>query len=92
MDYFEVIVSDTQQELVFNDPVLELAFIEENFELALNTPDLEVSIDNDFIEILSVAEQGPPGVSAPWTMLTKITVSSSAPVNPQVGELWVDTN
>ena len=91
-DIFEVIVQDSIQEIIFNDEVLELLFIEDNYEVLLNTPDAEIVIDNDFIEILTVAEQGPPGVSAPWTMLTKITVSNTAPVLPQVGELWVDTN
>lgn len=92
MDYFEVIVSDTHQELIFTDPVLELVFVNENYELQLNTPDLEIVLNDDYIEVLSIAEQGPPGVSAPWTMLTKITVSNTAPIAPLVGELWVDTN
>ncbi len=92
MDYFEVIVSDTHQELIFTDPVLELVFVNENYELQLNSPDLEIVLNDDYIEVLSIAEQGPPGVSAPWTMLTKITVSNNAPVAPLVGELWVDTN
>jgi len=92
MDYFEVIVSDTHQELIFTDPVLELVFVNENYELQLNSPDLEIVLNDDYIEVLSIAEQGPPGVSAPWTMLTKITVSNVEPVAPLVGELWVDTN
>lgn len=97
MDDLEVIVENEVQELVFEAP-LELVFEDDGLTLNVDDPDFELVIDDDSIQILTIAEQGPPGPPGgefpvpEWVLLTKITVADTAPASPSIGDLWVDTH
>lgn len=95
MDDLEVLVIEQEEELVFEAP-LELVFNfgADGLELIVQE-DAEIVLSNDEIELLTIGEQGPPGglyeIPA-WTLLTKLSVGPTAPLNPAVNDLWVDTH
>jgi hypothetical protein len=91
-DILEVVVTENPFEIVFNDQPLEVLVQEDNYEVSVTQNDTEVLISSEDVEILTIAEQGPPGVGGGTGGLFDITVSSTAPLNPVVGQLWLDTN
>ena len=87
-DIFEVNIVEESLELSFTDDLLEVLIQEDNFELSVNTTETEVLISSDEIEILTIAEQGPAGIGGEFP----IAVGNTPPINPEVGDLWLDTN
>ena len=92
-DILEVVVLDEPLELVFNDQPLEVLIQEDNYTVQI-TPDVtEIVIDSEDIEILTIAEQGPPGVGGDGSGgILPIYIGTTAPANPQLGQLWLDIN
>lgn len=89
-DILEVVVLDEPLELVFNDQPLEVLIQEDNLSVQISQDVTEIIIDSEDIEILTIAEQGPPGVGGGSGGLFPIIVSADAPVNAPVGTLWLD--
>ena len=89
-DILEVVVLDEQFELAFNDQPLEVLIQEDNFVVQISQDVTEIVIDSEDIEILTIAEQGPPGVGGGGSGgLFPIIVSATEPVNAPVGTLWL---
>jgi hypothetical protein len=91
-DILEVVVLDEQFELAFNDQPLEVLIQEDNFVVQISQDVTEIVIDSEDIEILTIAEQGPPGVGGGSGGLFPMSVGLTPPSNPQVGDLWLDMN
>ena len=72
------------------EPELEVRITgEETFDLLIEGG-YDVIIDNDHIKVLTVAEQGLPGVPGPAGQDgTKITIDEDAPPNPRPGDIWI---
>jgi hypothetical protein len=80
-DVYEIVVISDPLEVALEDST-ELVFLDDSTELAIEG-NLELLIDDDSIEILAL-EAAPD-----WVWNTKVTVSSTAPSNPRIGDLWV---
>lgn len=91
-DILEVVVNENPLELVFNDQPLEVLIQEDNFTVQISQDVTEIIIDSEDIEILTIAEQGPPGVGGGSGGLFDITVGNTPPSSPTIGQLWLDTN
>ena len=91
-DILEVVVLDEQFELAFNDQPLEVLIQEDNLTVQISQDVTEIVIDSEDIEILTIAEQGPPGVGGGSGGLFPMSVGTTPPSNPQVGDLWLDMN
>lgn len=91
-DILEVVVLDEQFELAFNDQPLEVLIQEDNLSVQISQDVTEIVIDSEDIEILTIAEQGPPGVGGGSGGLFPMSVGLTPPSNPQVGDLWLDMN
>lgn len=89
-DILEVVVLENPFELVFNDMPLEVLIVEDNFEIAVNEQPTEILILEENIEVLTIAEQGPPGVGGSGGL--GIAIGNTPPSNPAVWDLWLDTN
>ena len=87
-DILEVVLVENPLELVFNDQPLEVLITEDAYEIAVNEVHTEIVIDTQDIEILTIAEQGPPGVGGDFP----IHIGNTPPEDPAVGDLWLDTN
>ena len=87
-DILEVTVIESPFEVVISDSPVEVLIQEDNIEVQVGAADLEVVINNQDIEILTIAEQGPPGVGGDFS----IAIGNTPPSNPEVGDLWLDTN
>ena len=86
-DILEVVVLENPFELVFNDMPLEVLIVEDNFEVSVNEQPTEILILEENIEILTIAEQGPPGVGGTGGL---IHVGDTPPADTSM--LWLDTN
>lgn len=91
-DILEVVVNEDPLELVFNDQPLEVLVQEDNYSIDIAQDVTEIVIDSEDIEILTIAEQGPPGVGGGSGGLFDIAVGTTPPSNPVVGQLWLDMN
>lgn len=91
-DILEVVVNENPLELVFNDQPLEVLIQEDNLSVQISQDVTEIIIDSEDIEILTIAEQGPPGVGGGSGGLFDITVGNTPPSSPTIGQLWLDTN
>ena len=89
-DILEVVVLDEQFELAFNDQPLEVLIQEDNYTIQISQDVTEIVIDSEDIEILTIAEQGPPGVGGGSGGLFPIIVSQDPPANAPIGTLWLD--
>lgn len=91
-DILEVAVTENPLELVFDDQPLEVLIQEDNFVVDIAQDVTEIVITSEDIEILTIAEQGPPGVGGGSGGLFPMSVGTTPPSNPQVGDLWLDMN
>ena len=91
-DILEVVVNEDPLELVFNDQPLEVLIQEDNLSVQISQDVTEIVIDSEDIEILTIAEQGPPGVGGGSGGLFPMSVGTTPPSNPVVGQLWLDMN
>ena len=82
-DIFEVTVIEQPLQIEFTDELLSVQIVEDNFDITVNNIETAVEINSEDIELLTIAEQGPPGGDFP------ITISANAPANPTVGDLWL---
>ena len=90
-DILEVVVTENPLELVFDDQPLEVLIQEDNFVVDIAQDVTEITFTSEDIEILTIAEQGPPGVGGGGSGgLFPIIVSATAPVNAPIGTLWLD--
>lgn len=80
----DVVIQNELLEVSFDAETQVVITGEETFDVLLEAG-TEVSIDNDYIEVLTLAEgqPGPPGEPG-----TKVTVSVTPPANPRVGDIW----
>lgn len=85
-DIFEIIVIEQPFQIEFTDELLTVQVVEDNYDITVNNIETAVEIASQDIEVLTIAEQGPPGGDFP------ITVSATAPLNPVLGDLWLDIN
>ena len=91
-DILEVVVLDEPLELVFNDQPLEVLIQEDNYTVQITPDATEIIIDSEDIEVLTIAEQGPPGAGGGSGGLFPMSVGLTPPSNPSVGDLWLDMN
>lgn len=91
-DILEVVVTENPLEIVFNDQPLEVLVQEDNYSIDIAQDVTEIVITSEDIEILTIAEQGPPGVGGGSGGLFDIAVGNVPPLNPTLGQLWLDTN
>ena len=91
-DILEVVVTENPLEIVFNDQPLEVLVQEDNYLIDIAQDVTEIIITSEDIEVLTIAEQGPPGVGGGSGGLFDITVGNTPPTNPQPGQLWLDMN
>lgn len=105
MDELEVVITQEDLELSFSDDT-ELVFVDDGLELTV-VDDTEIIIEDEVVELLLDSEPGliPGGLTGQvlgkasntsfdvqWLPHTKITVGTTAPTSPAIGDLWVDTN
>jgi len=64
-DVFEVIIQESPLEVVFNDAPVEVHIVEDNFVVTVEEYPLDVLLVDENIEVLTIGEQGPPGVGLP---------------------------
>lgn len=93
-DILEVVVTENPLELVFNDQPLEVLIQEDNLEVSVTQSNTEITINSQDIEILTIAEQGPPGSpgSGSGGGIFPIAYGNTPPSSPSVGDLWLDMN
>ena len=91
-DILEVVVTENPLELVFNDQPLEVLMQEDNFVVDIKQDVTEIVFNSEDIEILTIAEQGPPGVGGGSGGIFPIHVGNTPPSSPSIGDLWLDTN
>ena len=91
-DILEVVVTENPLEIVFNDQPLEVLVQEDNYSIDIQQDVTELTITSEDIEILTIAEQGPPGVSGGSGGLFPISVGNTPPSAPAIGDLWLDIN
>jgi hypothetical protein len=104
-DVLEVVITQEDLELSF-EGATELVFVDDGLELTV-VSDAEIVINDEVIELLTDSEPGIPSgglvgqvlakassssFDVQWVMNTKITVGTTAPTTPTIGDLWVDTN
>lgn len=90
-DIFEVLIVENPLEIIFDDQPLEISIQEDNFDVLVNSDsDIEITIDSNDLEILTIAEQGPPGAGS--LVGLPIASGNNPPSNPSTGDLWLDTN
>lgn len=80
-DVYEIVIASDFTEVALEDGT-ELVIADQGVQVDVQA-DAEVLIDDDSIEILAI-EAAPD-----WVWNTKVTVSSTAPTNPKIGDLWV---
>lgn len=91
-DILEVVVTENPLEIVFNDQPLEVLVQEDNYTIDIAQDVTEIVIASEDIEVLTIAEQGPPGVGGGSGGLFPMSVGLTPPSNPSVGDLWLDMN
>lgn len=92
-DILEVIVNEELLEIAFEDEQFAIVILEDNFEIGLDQEQSNiVNVDSDAVEILSLAEQGPPGPGLGDNYIFGIYAGNTPPVGPSIGQLWLDTN
>lgn len=90
-DILEVNIIENPFEIAFNDPLLEVFIEEDNFEVSVSQDEAQIILNEEGISILTIAEQGPPGVGGGGSGgLFPIIVSQDPPVNAPIGTLWLD--
>ena len=104
-DILEIIIEENDLELAFEDAT-ELVFVDDGLELTV-VEDSEIIIEDEVVELLTDSEPGIPAdglegqvlakrsnvsFDVQWVPYTKITVGTTPPPSPKIGELWVDTN
>lgn len=87
-DVLEVQIINNSFEVVFDDAPLEVLIVEDNLEVLVEELHTEITILEEDVEILTIAEQGPPGVGGEFP----IAIGNIPPSNPEVWDLWLDTN
>lgn len=87
-DILEVQIINDSFEVIFNDAPLEVVITEDNLEVLVSETHTEITFLEEELEILTIAEQGPPGVGGEFP----ITIGNLPPSNPEVWDLWLDTN
>ena len=91
MDDVKVIIEENPVQLSFDDPSFNVYLEEQNTSISVSQEITQVEISSSDIKILTVAEQGPPGVGGEGSGgLFPIIVSATPPVNAPVGTLWLD--
>jgi hypothetical protein len=84
-DIFEIIINEDVFELQFINQDTEVVIVNDNLEINIIEDLTEIVFNNESIEVLTIAEQGPPGIMG-------IAIGPNAPINPEIGSLWLDTN
>ena len=91
MDDVKVIIEENPVQLSFDDPSFNVYLEEQNTSISVSQEITQVEISSSDIKILSIAEQGPPGVGGGGSGgLFPIIVSQDPPVNAPIGTLWLD--
>lgn len=91
MDDLKVIIEENPVQLTFDDPSFNVYLEELNTTVSVSQEITQVEISSSDIKILTIAEQGPPGVGGGGSGgLFPIIVSATAPVNAPIGTLWLD--
>lgn len=85
MDDLDVVLHNELLQIDFDAETEVVITGEESFDVYLEAA-TEVSIDNDYIEVLTLAEGQPGPKGEPGT---KVTASATPPLNPRVGDLWI---
>jgi hypothetical protein len=81
---------------VTDDEVIIISDPQEAEVLIVPEKDVLV-VDDEIASVLVVNEgtkgdKGDPGEVPEWVNDTRITVSNTEPQNPNIGDLWIDTN
>ena len=91
MDDVKVIIEENPVQLSFDDPSFNVYLEEQNTSISVSQEITQVEISSSDIKILTVAEQGPPGVGGGGSGgLFPIIVSQDPPANAPIGTLWLD--
>ena len=92
MDDVKVIIEENPVQLSFDDPSFNVYLEEQNTSISVSQEITQVEVSSSDIRILTIAEQGPPGVGggSGSAGLFPIIVSDTAPENAPVGTLWLD--
>lgn len=91
MDDVKVIIEENPVQLSFDDPSFNVYLEEQNTSISVSQEITQVEISSSDIKILTIAEQGPPGVGGGGSGgLFPIIVSQDPPVNAPIGTLWLD--
>lgn len=88
----KVIIEENPVQLSFDDPSFNVYLEEQNTTISVSQEITQVEISSSDIKILTVAEQGPPGVGGGTSGggLFPIIVSQDPPTNAPIGTLWLD--
>ena len=91
MDDVKVIIEENPVQLSFDDPSFNVYLEEQNTSISVSQEITQVEISSSDIKILTIAEQGPPGVGGSGSGgLFPIIVSDTPPVDAPIGTLWLD--
>jgi hypothetical protein len=92
MEGMQVIIEENPVQLTFDDPSFNVYLEELNTTISVSQEITQVEISSSDIKILTIAEQGPPGVGGGSGGLFPMSVGLTPPSNPSVGDLWLDMN
>lgn len=92
MEDLQVIIEENPVQLSFDDPSFNVYLEELNTTISVTQEVTQVEISSSDIKILTVAEQGPPGVGGGGSGGLPIYVGSTAPDNAPLGAIWIETN
>lgn len=93
MEDLQVIIEENHIQLSFDDPSFNVYLEEQNTTISVSQEITQVEISSSDIKILTVAEQGPPGVGGEGSGgILPIFIGTTPPTSPQLGQLWLDIN
>ena len=93
MEDLQVIIEENPIQLSFDDPSFNVYLEEQNTTISVSQEITQVEISSSDIKILTVAEQGPPGVGGGGSEgILPIYIGTEPPASPQLGQLWLDMN
>lgn len=81
MSDYEIVITPDPLELVLEDGT-EIVIQEDGTEVVVQNNE-EIVISNDELQVLAL------DAAPAWVYATKVTVSSTPPANPKIGDIWV---
>lgn len=92
MSDLTVVIEENPLQLVIEPQAVSVYVEEDNYTVSAPQEITQVNVSSEDVKIITVAEQGPPGVGGSGSGGLPIYVGSTAPDNAPLGAIWIETN